>query len=695
MVRHTSPKPVQYESAAAQKKMVEMSQLGMHVFNPSWYVDYHSGTFTESTLTIAGTQESLTIPVQICTKVADVKNAIALRAMVQPDTLTFVSKQGCYWKQLKDIDEIGRKVTVKGIKSFDPQPHVWPHPRVIIGAGYGGIKNALLYKHEGNDDFIMYERYDRVGGHAWLVQANKTSRLQTDLAAFHVWFGKEWAEGNKKLSFPVDWSTYPKKDEVIAHIQYAAEAYGILPHIKFRTDITSMEIVGKATADERYYVLSGHNTDNKDEKFTQQTSCFYHFPGAYFNPRIINYPGEEGFDGQIGYGMNDDIPFDYLERSRTAILGNGAFAVENVRTCCEYGVEKVYLVTRRKNLASPRLSCWFVHQAIFPVPARMVLNTMIPMYEKCGWGDPWSYWSVIASKDRRQCTISSASRFGIGDVTFLAVATGRCIYIQDLVKRFSRHTLHFESGDKLEGVTNVIKALGLIADWEADRFHKIKEMVGEWPAGDFRRILFVDPLGMHAANFASFSAGLGGYAMSKKNKFLLDFPSEFKMLQATGVIDMLPRMKAEEEKPVHMTTAKYATSVGVLIDASLPRLQAMMAGLEDYCHKCVWAVNPLDKFFDECKDSWDEYQRAWKEDQGYDLPYIEYPYTKEMVNEWFVEYSTFAPISLEAKEAYMAAGEESKASAPADLTQSLEWWKENDERIYELKSKTKRRGGEH
>ena len=31
-------------------------------------------------------------------------------------------------------------------------------------------------------------------------------------------------------------------------------------------------------------------------------------------------------------GMNDDIPFDYLERSRTAILGNGAFAVGSARS---------------------------------------------------------------------------------------------------------------------------------------------------------------------------------------------------------------------------------------------------------------------------------------------------------------------------------------------------------------------------
>merc|ERR1719471_41251 len=104
----------------------------------------------------------------------------------------------------------------------------------------------------------------------------------------------------------------------------------------------------------------------------------------------------------------------------------------------------------------------------------MLLNTFIPMFDQCGFGDPWTYHSVYASKDRKHCTINSHSRFGIGDVTFLAVAWGRCEYVVDLLKRCTRHTLHLESGKKLNGVTNIIKALGLIGDYQCDRLHKIK-----------------------------------------------------------------------------------------------------------------------------------------------------------------------------------------------------------------------------
>ena len=62
--------------------------------------------------------------------------------------------------------------------------------------------------------------------------------------------------------------------------------------------------------------------------------------------------------------MGDEFIYDdgRLSGTNVAILGNGAFAVENVRTCIEFGTKKVFLVTRRKNLASPRVPCWFVHQ---------------------------------------------------------------------------------------------------------------------------------------------------------------------------------------------------------------------------------------------------------------------------------------------------------------------------------------------
>lgn len=66
-------------------------------------------------------------------------------------------------------------------------------------------------------------------------------------------------------------------------------------------------------------------------------------------------------------------------------------------------------------------------------------------------GDPWKYSAVHASADRQNVSIIQNSRFGIGDVTFLAVAYGKLEYVEDTVKRMSRSTLHLNGGGKLEG----------------------------------------------------------------------------------------------------------------------------------------------------------------------------------------------------------------------------------------------------
>lgn len=626
--------------------------MGLHVFNPAWNEQgfkqqdgdcikashWKSASFKDCTLKIQNSKETITIPVQVCTKVFDVKCAIAQQAMVSVDDLTIVTKQGCTWRVQLDTEEIGRTCTVKGLKGFQPQPTKWPHTTIIIGAGYNGIKHALLWAHEDNYDFHIYDRYDRIGGHAWLVQANKTSKLQTEMGAFHVWFGSQWGT-NPKLGYPVEWSTWPKKDEVIASIQHAAERYGIPPHCTFKHEVRDLQVVGKLTDHDRSYKLTVEPLMRKNAQFELTTNIVYHFPGAYFNPRIIDYPGQDEADLQIGYGMNDDMPYDYLEGNIAAILGNGAFAVENIRTCVEYGVEKVWLVTRKKNLPSPRLPCWFVHQAITPVPAKVLLDCFVPMYDQCGFDDPWQYHSVYASKNKEHCTINSHSRFGIGDVTFLAVAWGRCEYVVDTLKRCTYHTLHMTGGQKLENVKVLVKALGLIADWGADRFHKIKEMLGTWPGGDHRRILFADPVGMHAANFSSFSTGVGSYVSSLRDKHLVDFPQEYYRLQAMGVLDMLPRHKAipEEDRPAHQYDAKYATSASMVLDGSLPRVQAKMAGMDVYFHKMMWAVNPFEKYYAECKASWDQYQMDWWK-MGFKHDYVPYPYKRDTVTAWFERY---------------------------------------------------------
>jgi len=664
----------------------KMSSVGLHVFDPGWKAGsiYHSGTFREIELSIYGTGEVFKMPAQTCTKAGDVRAVLAHECMCQEEQIIFIVKEGAYRKKLQDIDEMRSHVMVKGIKSFKPEGKKWKHPYAILGAGYNGVKNAILYAHHGFHDFHMFDRYDRVGGTAWLVQANKTSKLQTDFAAFHVWFGPEWGENNKILTHPTDWSSWPKKDEILAHLEYALERYSLGANVFLQTDVKECKLVGKVNDMERYYQLGIKDLKtNKEREMSVQ--CVLHFPGAYFTPRNIVYPGEEVFGGAIGFGMADDIPYDHLAGNRIAILGNGAFAVENIRTCMEYGSAKVYQVCRKKNLASPRMVCWFVHQAIVPVPAAMLLDCCKSMYDCCSFGDPWDFHSVFGNKEKGVATISSNSRFGIGDVTFLACATGRCEYVVDTVKRFTQNTVHLNGGDKIDNIQVVIKALGLLADFNCDKLHNIKEMVGIYPGGDHRRAIYCDALGMHATNFTTKSTGGPSYTFSIVAKYFMEFPTEYVRAMDT-VQHLLPRSGADENKPACQYTAQFAMNANGILLSAVPKL-AQMIGIDDYMHTVVASCYPLDQYYAECVHSWDQYQREWNAD-GFEHPYIPYPYAHEEIEGWFTEYvDKVGPRYLKDKEAWYASRDTSlKRQMEGDIANKKvaaeAWWKENSKNWY-------------
>jgi len=641
----------------AQEKMVKMMKMGLHVFNPAWQATMDSRTlgskysagFTETTLRIPQTEEKMTFPVQQCTRVRDLREAIANATMVSPEEITFVVKAGCTYKKMFDHEELARTMLVRGIKKFKPTGHVWPHPISIIGAGYNGIKTCIHYLKEDNKNIVCFDRNDKVGGYCWITAANKTSKLQTEFGSFHVWWGPEYARSQACGGWPHDHYAWPGKTAVLEHFDRAAKDYGMHPYVRFRTNVVEMDIVGPKDEMSRYYNLTVKHLD-KDESFTMPVSVMYNFPGSMTKNRIVEFPGEDAFDGYIGYGMNDDMPFEHLGNTGVAILGNGAFAVENVRTCVEHGSKKVYVVTRRKNLPSPRVPCWFVHQGPIPTPGRLVLDMFAPMFSLCNMGDPWDYWSVHAPADRARATIVQNSRFGIGDVTFCAHACGLLEYVEDTLKRLTKHTLHLNGGGKLEGVTGIVKSLGLLGDYEVDKLHKMDKLVGNWCDGDWRRYLAIDPTGMNAANFTTFSLGIGVYGGTLVNAWLYNNPHEMYQAMDKDIMAYLPVNKAKpaEDKPAYVTDVKYAQSAGMITSSFFPMTDALQAEGSAYKHALYHALHPTDQFIAECVKDWDKYQALFKEN-GCEHEYIPYPYTRQMVDEYMADYSqsTKWPISAD------------------------------------------------
>merc|ERR1712129_531369 len=145
---------------------------------------------------------------------------------------------------------------------------------------------------------------------------------------------------------------------------------------------------------------------------------------------------------------------------------------------------------------------------------------------------------------RKNVSIIQNSRFGIGDITFPMHAWGLLEYRVAVLKRCSKHTLHLSTGDKLEGVTVILKALGLLGDFSFDKLHNMKEMVGSFCCGDWRRVVMIDATGMNAANFATSSTGVATTEHALLYKYLYDHPQEFYKVSA-NLMKVLPVHKQE------------------------------------------------------------------------------------------------------------------------------------------------------
>lgn len=593
-------------------------------------------------ITIEGTDNTFRFPIVDGTTVGELK--AALSKTVESD---ITIKSGS--KIQDDDDRITGDMTVTGIKSFKQPAHKYEHPFVFIGAGYQAAKTGAEYMRDGFDNMLFFDKHDCWGGSSWVQHANKHSKLQTEFGSFHCWWGPEYAQDSRCGGWPQmtwqggRWNHHSTKPEVLDIIRHVASEYGLMSMASLSTEVTMIDINGDKDALERYYTLTVESLKGGETKEIN-ASCIYSYPGSMRFNRRLEYPGEETFDGQIGYGMGDEYNYEKeagMLGATVAIVGNGAFAVENVRSCVERGCKKCWLVTRRKNLPSPRVPCWFVHQAQQPTPGRLVLDMFIPMYELCGLGDPWTYWSVHSDKSKWNVTIIQASRFGIGDVTFLAHKWGMFEYAESTIKRVSRHCLHLANGQKIEDCTGLIKSLGLIGDFKIDKMHRMKMMLGRWCSGDYRRVLAIDDTGMNAANFTTFSLGIGIYGSAKQFKYLHDFPNEYYQAAAAGLLDALPQAKAEPEydRPVYVNDVKYTMTGGMILSSYVPVMDMTQAANPDYKHMLYHKIHPTDEFLDYCQKDWDRYQKMFKEVQGIDEPYVPYPYTREVVEKFYKTYS--------------------------------------------------------
>lgn len=635
----------------------------------------HSQTFFEVTL-MAG-EDSVNIPVQTCTKIIELRQVLASQmGYMDPDHIDFIVKQGCTYKKLLDTDQVVHKIYVKGLKSFKCPRHKYPHPYAVIGAGYNGIKTALFLSYLGSDDYVVFDRYDRVGGHTWVEMANFTTKLQTEFPTYHVWYGPEFSmPGITKCGgAPVDHEIWPPAEKVREHMELVANEYDIKSHCYFKTNVANMEMIGKISDRERRYQLivtpilreiktkqgggalihqlGGEKTkhqwagapDPNREPFEMTVSCIAMWPGALVFPRPVHWKGEELFGGDMDYAVEKRFDYSNVPGKVVSIVGHGAFTMENIRTCLEQAAKKIWVVCRKMNLTCPRPCSWFVNQSDPPMSAAQLLDMLSIAYSFLPF-DPWTMHSVHSNSARTHATIMQKTRFGIGDVYFLTSYYKLMEIVVSDVKRCTYHNLHLENGTNVECEV-VLKCTGCLGDWAVDKLLKIKEMRGMYVNGDIRRVCSGEADGINAAQFGGTTGGPGIYGMVKEVIHWWDTPNDWHRLLDLGILDQLPVHKAgepTEEFPAYFFTASHGQSAGIVLGSASVLLQQKTARDGWYKNYIQMLCCPTEKIIREAKADWEHYEQKIRDDGliPVDTPWCPYPYTVGYMEEQFKKHDEY------------------------------------------------------
>jgi len=192
----------------------------------------------------------------------------------------------------------------------------------IVGSGFSGLGMAIRLKEEGFEDFVILERADEVGG-TW--QANTYPGCGCDVPS-HLY----------SFSFAPNpsWSrTYSRQPEIRAYLRDCSERYGLAPHLRLNTEVTSAD------------------WDEDAERWDVETSAgrfcarvLVAGMGPLSEAKIPDIPGLDSFEGEVFHSARWNHDYD-LRGKRVASIGTGASAIQYVPSI-QPEVERLHVFQR-------------------------------------------------------------------------------------------------------------------------------------------------------------------------------------------------------------------------------------------------------------------------------------------------------------------------------------------------------------
>lgn len=304
-------------------------------------------------------------------------------------------------------------------------------PVLIIGAGVSGISFARKLENQGVSTIIM-EAKSEIGG-VWSNLANSHSKLQIDSPGYGFDCTIPPSSNTHKWS-----SIFPSRREIINELKEISTS--LKAEVLYNTRVEKVEKLSK----NEYEITYVQNSNKKK----MNVSGVAAFTGGLHTPVTKEIPNENLFKGHIAYGISNDTPVNVFKNASVAILGHGAFAVENMRTAFENGADSVTIVCRKRNLVMPNFGNWLLNSSSGTMPAKDVIEVMRPFYKACGINI--EELKAITKEQTGEWKINQNTVPAGSDLYFLAQILGKLKVVIAEPESLTENSLILNNGQTIE-----------------------------------------------------------------------------------------------------------------------------------------------------------------------------------------------------------------------------------------------------
>ncbi|TKJ30449.1 NAD(P)/FAD-dependent oxidoreductase [Blastococcus sp. CCUG 61487] len=194
-----------------------------------------------------------------------------------------------------------------------PSPAVAAGPPVrevgvaVIGSGFAGLCMGIALKRRGDDDFVLLERADDVGG-TWRdnTYPGAACDVQSNLYSFSFAPNPDWGR------------SYSEQPEIQAYLQRIADRFDVRRHCVFGAEVTAARWDDEA----RRWLLSTAAGEFRARVLVSAA-------GALADPTYPDIPGLDSFAGTVMHSARWDSSHE-LAGEKVAVIGTGASAIQIV-----------------------------------------------------------------------------------------------------------------------------------------------------------------------------------------------------------------------------------------------------------------------------------------------------------------------------------------------------------------------------